>query len=78
MSRRSTVECWSWTLSRWVVADRCRLAAIVGMGGLGKTALAARLARELAPDFEAVYWRSVRNAPPCAEWLAGPEEQRPA
>jgi WD40 repeat protein len=59
------------TLGRWVAADGCRLVAIVGIGGIGKTSLAARLARELAADFEAVYWRSVRNAPPCVEWLGG-------
>ena len=22
-------------------------------------------------QFDRVYWRSLRNAPPCAEWLAG-------
>ena len=31
----------------------------------------ARLAQELAPGFERVYWRSLRNAPPVGEWLAG-------
>jgi transcriptional regulator with XRE-family HTH domain len=33
------------TLSRWVLADRCRLVGVLGMGGVGKTLLAARLAR---------------------------------
>ena len=32
------------TLCDWVLEDRCRLAAVLGMGGIGKTALAARLA----------------------------------
>src|SRR5262249_39143534 len=59
------------TLNDWVLADGCRLVAILGMGGNGKTALAARLARELAPHSDSVYWRCLRNAPPCAEWLAG-------
>src|SRR5262245_2334846 len=58
-------------LARWLVADRCRLVGVLGMGGAGKTALAAAVARELAPAFEYVHWRSLRNAPPGAEWLGG-------
>src|SRR5436305_257489 len=34
-------------------------------------ALAAHIAHQVAPRFDAVYWRSLRNAPPPAEWLAG-------
>jgi hypothetical protein len=41
------------------------------MGGIGKTSLAARLAHEVAPRFERVYWRSLRDAPPPGEWLSG-------
>src|SRR5207253_2727958 len=48
-----------------------RLVAILGMGGIGKTSLATRLAQEVAPDFECVYWRSLRDAPPVSDWLAG-------
>jgi len=59
------------TLSRWALADRCRLVALLGMGGIGKTALAAKLARVVALEFDYVYWRSLRNAPPAEEWLAG-------
>ncbi|HTD79384.1 MAG TPA: NACHT domain-containing protein, partial [Chloroflexota bacterium] len=58
-------------LRHWVLDERCRLVAILGMGGIGKTSLAARLAQEVAPTFECVYWRSLRDAPPVSEWLAG-------
>src|SRR6266851_4524109 len=58
-------------LSRWLLEDRCRLVALLGTGGIGKTILAARLARALAPQFAVVYWRSLRNALPVEEWLAG-------
>jgi len=58
-------------LRRWVLDDGSRLVAVLGLGGIGKTVLATRLARELAPAFERVYWRSVRNAPSFGEWAAG-------
>ncbi|MEM6613830.1 MAG: NB-ARC domain-containing protein, partial [Cyanobacteria bacterium P01_C01_bin.72] len=40
-----------------------RLLAILGLGGVGKTALAAKVAQEIEQDFEVVIWRSLRNAP---------------
>jgi hypothetical protein len=33
--------------------------------------IAARLAQTVGSHFEAVYWRSLRNAPLLNEWLAG-------
>ncbi len=58
------------TLTEWIVRDRCRLMAIVGMGGMGKSALAAKVARLLAGEFEFVIWRSLRNGLPLAALLA--------
>src|SRR5207302_1507012 len=58
-------------LRRWVLDERCRVVAILGLGGIGKTLLATRLALDLAPAFDYVYWRSLRNAPVPGEWLAG-------
>jgi len=59
------------TLHQWMVEDHCRLLAVLGMGGIGKTMTAARLAQDVARAFERVYWRSMRNAPLVDEWLAG-------
>ncbi len=56
-------------LSQWVVEERCRVASIEGMGGIGKSALAVTLMHQVAPHFEVVIWRSLRDAPACEELL---------
>jgi WD40 repeat protein/transcriptional regulator with XRE-family HTH domain len=57
-------------LERWLMEERCRVVALLGLGGIGKTALATRAAHDLAPRFAGLCWRSLRNAPPPEEWLA--------
>lgn len=72
------------TLEQWVVQERCRLVAILGMkgmgktrlslklgmGGIGKTDLLLKLAQGIQGDFEYVIWRSLLNAPPVIDVLA--------
>jgi WD40 repeat protein/transcriptional regulator with XRE-family HTH domain len=57
-------------LNHWIAHERCRLVALLGMGGIGKSALASLLGSRLTPHFETVLWRSVRDAPPCEELVA--------
>ena len=40
------------TLGQWICRDRCRLIGILGMGGIGKTALSVKLAQQVAVDRE--------------------------
>src|SRR2546421_5059153 len=56
-------------LTRWVVEERCRMLSIEGMGGIGKSALAISLMHQVAPHFEVVIWRSLRDAPSCEALL---------
>lgn len=65
-------------LQQWITVDRCRLVALLGMGGMGKTALSAKLAQQVldpenvlksypqekSSSFEVMIWRSLRNSPP--------------
>jgi hypothetical protein len=71
------------TLKQWIINDRARLIAIIGMRGIGKTAisvklgkgaigktdLSVKLAHEIKAEFEGVIWRSLLNAPPVTEIL---------
>jgi len=57
-------------LTQWIIQDRCRLIALVGMGGMGKSALATKVSQLLQGQFEFVIWRSLRNAPPLETLLS--------
>lgn len=56
-------------LSNWM-QEGYRVLAILGIGGLGKTAFAIKLVEALLPQFEGVVWRSMQNAPSLPEFIA--------
>ncbi len=65
-------------LTQWVVQERCRVASVLGMGGIGKSALVMSVAHQLtegtvslARPFEVVIVRSLRDAPSCEALLDG-------
>jgi hypothetical protein len=57
-------------LDKWIVDRGSRLVVISGMGGIGKTALAMKLARQIQPQFKYLVWRSLRNKPLFTDLIA--------
>ncbi|MBG1270916.1 NB-ARC domain-containing protein [Nostoc sp. WHI] len=58
------------TLEQLLLEDRCRLVAVLGMGGIGKSALVIKLTERIKDNFEYIIWRSLREAPPIKNILA--------
>ncbi len=57
-------------LQNWILEQRCRLVTLLGMGGIGKSALSVQLATQLRPHFAILIWRSLRSAPELENLLA--------
>jgi WD40 repeat protein/transcriptional regulator with XRE-family HTH domain len=58
------------TLLRWLLEEGCRLVSVLGLGGIGKSALVVRAMGALASHFQVVLFRSLRDAPDCSTVLS--------
>lgn len=56
-------------LEKWILKEDCQLVSILGIGGIGKTALAVNLGQNIGGEFDYFIWRSLRNAPPVTQIL---------
>ena len=52
------------TLKQWILENRTRLISILGLSGIGKSAIALQLIQHLQYEFDCIIWRSLRDAPP--------------
>jgi WD40 repeat protein/transcriptional regulator with XRE-family HTH domain len=56
-------------LEQWVLEERGQVVCVLGLGGIGKSALATTVMRAVASHFQMVLFRSLRDAPPCQNLL---------
>src|SRR5690348_3325631 len=50
-------------LEQWIIQDKCQLVCLLGMGGIGKTMLAAKSLEMLQSSFDYIFWRSLKPFP---------------
>ncbi len=55
------------TLEQWILEQECRVVSILGMAGIGKTALSLKLARQIQEQFDTVLWRNLSQGPPLSD-----------
>ncbi len=56
-------------LRKMIVDDHCRVVTILGMGGIGKTALSIKMAQQVKHEFKYLFRQELKNAPSVKEVL---------
>jgi WD40 repeat protein len=50
-------------LKQWIADDHYQLIALLGIGGIGKTTLAAKVIEQVQDKYKYIFWRTLQNAP---------------
>ncbi|MFM6104594.1 MAG: NB-ARC domain-containing protein [Sphaerospermopsis kisseleviana] len=56
-------------LQKWIVTENCRVVGVLGINGIGKSALVRELVEKVKNDFDYVIWKSLEYSPSLAEIL---------
>jgi len=51
------------TLKQWILEDKIPIVTVIGLSGVGKTALVVELVRQIKDNFDRLLWRNCTNAP---------------
>ncbi|MEQ9354723.1 NB-ARC domain-containing protein [Coleofasciculus chthonoplastes] len=51
------------TLKQWILEDKIPIVTVIGLSGIGKTALAVELVTQIKDNFDRLLWRNCTNAP---------------
>ncbi len=51
------------TLKQWILEEKNPIVTIIGLSGIGKTALAVELVTQIKDNFDRLLWRNCTNAP---------------
>ncbi|WP_410223275.1 NB-ARC domain-containing protein [Limnospira platensis] len=52
------------TLKQWILEDKIPIVSVIGLSGVGKTALVVELVRQIKDNFDRLLWRNCTKAPP--------------
>lgn len=64
-------------LQKWIVTERCRVVGVLGISGIGKTAIVRELVEKVQEDFDYVIWKSLEFSPSLTEILIDIERYFP-